>query len=182
MPINTLNTHAGGRQMLDRILYDAAFVKAQINSLKVAFPELVDDYEVLESAIDGETDFERVVEAITDQYLDALSMKGAIAERMEALEERSKRFTKKAETIRTLAFDLMQAANRPKVELPIATLSIRKGVSKVEIDDLMAIPQGFTRTEVIPLKTELKKALEAGEAIPGAHLEHGPDGLSVRTK
>lgn len=168
--------------MLDRILYDAAFVKAQINSLKVAFPELVDDYEVLESAIDGETDFERVVEAITDQYLDALSMKGAIAERMEALEERSKRFTKKAETIRTLAFDLMQAANRPKVELPIATLSIRKGVSKVEIDDLMAIPQGFTRTEVIPLKTELKKALEAGEAIPGAHLEHGPDGLSVRTK
>lgn len=168
--------------MLDRIVYDAAYVKSQINSLKVAFPELLDDYELLESAIDGETNFERVIEVITDEFLEALSMKGAIAERMEALDERSKRFTKKAETIRTLAFDLMQAANRPKVELPVATLSIRKGVSKVEIDDLTAIPQGFKRTEVIPLKTELKKALEAGEAIPGAHLEHGPEGLSVRTK
>ena len=168
--------------MLNRILYDAAFVKAQINALKVLYPELLDDYEVLESAIDGETDFDRVMEAVTDQYLEALSMKGAIADRMESLRERSDRFAKKADTIRSLAFDLMQAANRPKVELPIATLSIRKGVSKVEIDDLTAIPQGFKRIEVVPLKTELKKALEAGPDVPGAHLEHGPEGLSVRTK
>jgi hypothetical protein len=168
--------------MLNRIVYDAAYVKAQINSLKVAFPELESDYELLESAIDGETNFDRVIEVITDEFLEALSMKGAIADRMESLRERSDRYGKKAETIRTLAFDLMQAANRPKVELPVATLSIRKGVSKVEIDDLTAIPQGFKRTEVIPLKTELKKALEAGEAIPGARLQTGPDGLSVRTK
>jgi hypothetical protein len=167
---------------MTNILYDAAYVKSQINALKVAFPELEDDYELLESAIDGETDFERVVEVIAEEYLDALSMKGAIADRMESLKERSARFGKKAETIRSLAFDLMQAADRPKVELPIATLSIRKGVSSVVVDDVDALPQGFTRTEVVPLKTELKKALEAGEAIPGARLEIGPQGLSVRTK
>lgn len=168
--------------MLNRILYDAAFVKAQINSLKVAFPELLDDYEVLESAIDGETDFERVMEAVTDQYLDALSMKGAIADRMESLRERSDRYGKKAETIRSLAFDLMQAAERPKVELPVATLSIRKGVNSVVIEDLEAIPQGYRRVEVVPLKTEIKKALEKGDDIPGARLQTGPDGLSVKTK
>lgn len=167
---------------MTNILYDAAYVKSQINALKVAFPELEDDYELLESAIDGETDFERVVEVIAEEYLEALSMKGAIADRMESLKERSDRFGKKADTIRSLAFDLMQAADRPKVELPIATLSIRKGVSSVVVDDVDALPQGFTRTEVVPLKTELKKALEAGEAIPGARLEIGPQGLSVRTK
>lgn len=168
--------------MLDRIIYDAAYVKSQINALKVAFPELVDDYELLESAIDGETKFDRVIEVITDEFLEALSMKGAIADRIESLRERSDRYAKKAETIRTLAFDLMQAAERPKVELPVATLSVRNGVNSVVIEDLDAIPQGYRRTEVVPLKTEIKKALEAGEAIPGARLEQGPQGLSVRTK
>lgn len=167
---------------MHNLAYDVGYVKAQISSLKVAFPELADDYEVLESAIDGETDFDRVVEAITDQFLEALSMKGAIADRMESLKQRSDRYGKKAETIRSLAFDLMQAANRQKVELPVATLSIRKGVTSVVVDDVAQLPQGFTRTETVPLKTELKKALEAGEAIPGAHLETGPEGLSVRTK
>lgn len=168
--------------MLNKIIYDAAYVKQQINALKVAFPELESDYELLESAIDGETKFDRVIEVITDEFLEALSMKGAIAERMESLKERSDRFSRKAETIRTLAFDLMQAADRPKVELPVATLSIRKGVNSVIIEDATQLPQGFKRTEVVPLKTEIKKALEAGEAIPGARLEHGPEGLSVRTK
>lgn len=168
--------------MLDRILYDAAFVRAQINALKVAFPELLDDYELLESAIDGETNFDRVIEVITDQFLEALSMKGAIADRMESLRERSDRFGKKAESIRSLALDLMQAANRPKVELPIATLSLRKGVNSAVVDDVAQLPQGFTRTEVLPLKTEIKKALEAGQDVPGAHLETGPEGLSVRTR
>lgn len=168
--------------MLNRIIYDAAYVKSQISALKASFPELSEDYELLESAIDGETNFDRVIEVITDEFLEALSMKGAIADRMESLRERSDRYGKKAETIRSLAFDLMQAAERPKVELPVATLSIRKGVNSVVIEDLDAIPQGFTRTEVVPLKTELKKALEAGAAIPGARLQTGPDGLSVRTK
>lgn len=168
--------------MLDRIIYDAAFVKAQINALKVAFPELESDYELLESAIDGETDFERVVEYLTEEFLEALSMKGAIADRMASLEARSARYDKKAEGLRSLVFDLMQSASRPKVELPVATLSVRKGVSRVIVEDVAALPQGFTRTEVVPLKTEIKKSLEAGEAIPGARLETGPDGLSVRTK
>jgi hypothetical protein len=168
--------------MLDRIIYDAAYVKSQINQLKIAFPELLDDYEVLESAIDGETNFERVIEVITDEFLEALSMKGAIADRMESLRERSDRFGRKAESIRSLALDLMQAANRQKVELPIATLSLRKGVNSAVVDDVTQLPQGFTRTEVLPLKTEIKKALEAGQDVPGAHLEHGPEGLSVRTK
>lgn len=167
---------------MSSILYDAAYVKSQIASLRASFPELSEDYELLESAIDGETDFERVVEVITDEFLEALSMKGAIADRMESLKERSDRYGKKAETIRSLAFDLMQAADRPKVELPVATLSIRKGVDSVVIEDLDAIPQGYARTEKVALKTEIKKALAAGGAIPGARLETGTPGLSVRTK
>lgn len=168
--------------MLNKIIYDAAYVKQQINALKVAFPELESDYELLENAIDGETNFDRVIEVITDEFLEALSMKGAIADRIESLKERSERYSRKAETIRSLAFDLMQAADRPKVELPVATLSIRKGVNSVIVEDERQLPQGYFRIERVPLKPEIKKALEAGEAIPGARLERGPDGLSVRTK
>jgi hypothetical protein len=168
--------------MLNKIIYDAAYVKQQINALKVAFPELESDYELLESAIDGETDFERVVEYLTEEFLEALSMKGAIADRMTSLEARSDRYDKKAEGLRSLVFDLMQAAKRRTVELPVATLGIRAGVDSVVIEDEQQLPQGYFRTERLPLKSEIKKALRAGEAIPGARLETGPDGLSVRTK
>jgi hypothetical protein len=59
---------------------------------------------------------------------------------------------------------------------------MRRGVNSVVIEDERQLPQGYFRTERVALKPEIKKALEAGEAIPGARLERGPDGLSVRTK
>lgn len=167
---------------MHNLAYDAAYVKAQINSLKVAFPELVDDYELLESAIDGETNFDRVVETITDHFLEALSMRGAIADRVDALQERGKRYGRKAESLRSLALDLMQSANRPKVEFPVATLSIRKGMTSVIVDDADDLPQGYFRTERVALKQEIKKALEKGEYVPGARLVTGEPGLAVRTK
>jgi hypothetical protein len=73
----------------------------------------------------------------------------------------------------------MTAARQHKVKLPVATLSILAGRPGVVIDDVAALPQGFTRLE--PVKSAIKQSIENGEDVPGAHLEAGPDTVSIRT-
>jgi len=41
----------------------------------------------------------------------------------------------------------------------------------VEVDDLKAIPSDYTKTEIKPDKTAIKKALKAGEEINGVHIQ-----------
>lgn len=168
--------------MADRITVDAAFFMAHIDRLKTAFPELTEDAELLASTIEGETDFERVMERIVDRFLDAMSMKSATVERISDLSARGDRFGRQAEAMKALAFAMMNAAEQPTIRLPVATLSVRAGVASVVVDDIAELPQGFTKTETTPKKAEIKAALAAGETIPGAHLETGASSLSIRTK
>lgn len=67
--------------------------------------------------------------------------------------------------------DAMTAFDMPKVETPTLRLSLRKSTA-TEIDDLNAVPDRFkqTKVEVVAKKDEIKKAIQAGEAVEGAHL------------
>jgi hypothetical protein len=166
--------------MRSRIVLEANVVRTRIDALKASFPELEEDGELLASAVEGETDFEAVLEKVIEAFLDAATMKEAIASRTSALRERGERYDRRADAMRALAKDLMDAAGQPMVRLPIATLSIRDGSQSVSVVDERMLPQGyFTR---IPNKTAIKERLKAGEAIPGAELVTGEQTLSVRTK
>lgn len=168
--------------MADRLTISAAAVASNIDWLKVNYPEIAEDAELLADTIQGETDFERVLEQVIDQFLDAVSNKGALADRMSDMRARSDRFDAKAEAMRALAMMLMSAADATTVRLPIATVSLRNGPERLEITDVAELPQGFTKTEVTPLKAEIKTALKAGEAIPGARLIEGEPSITIRTK
>jgi hypothetical protein len=166
----------------DRIAVDAAFTTVHIQRLKEAYPELVEDADLLASTIEGETDFEHVLAAVTDAFLDASGMAEAAYGRADSAKERGDRFKRKADAMKTLAFGMMRAAEQKKVTLPEATISIAKGRTRVVVDDAEALPQGFFRLERVPLKTELADALNDNQAIPGARLEAGEPHLSIRTK
>lgn len=168
--------------MHSRLILDVSFTARQIERLKEQYPELAEDAELLADTIAGETEFEPVIERVTDEFLDAVAMKEAIASRMSALRERGDRYDRKADAMKGLALGMMEAANVPKVSLPAATLSIRKGGTSVVIDDAAELPQGFVRYEPTPLNAEIKAALQAGDAIPGARLQTGADSLAIRTK
>lgn len=57
-----------------------------------------------------------------------------------------------------------------KLEVGTFKCGYRKSES-VEVDDLTAIPSGYTKTEVKVDKIAIKKALKAGEEINGAHIQ-----------
>lgn len=57
-----------------------------------------------------------------------------------------------------------------KLEVGTFKCGYRKSES-VEVDDLKAIPSDYTKTEIKPDKTAIKKALKAGEEINGVHIQ-----------
>ena len=65
----------------------------------------------------------------------------------------------------------MQVFGHDKVENATMRLSLRH-TTATEVDDLDAIPSEFktTKVEVVADKTAIKKAIQSGEEVPGAHL------------
>lgn len=65
----------------------------------------------------------------------------------------------------------MVATGHDKVETPTMRLSLRR-TTATEVDDLDAVPAEFktTKVEVVADKTAIKKAIQSGEDVPGAHL------------
>ena len=65
----------------------------------------------------------------------------------------------------------MVATGHDKVETPTMRLSLRH-TTATEVDDLDAVPAEYktTKVEVVADKTAIKKAIQSGEDVPGAHL------------
>lgn len=169
--------------MNERFIYvDAQSVKAQIVDLLSVFPELADDEELKLDTLEGETELFAIASRALEARQSALSMAEAIKSRMADLNERKARFEKKSDAMKRLIQSLMEAAGQDKLVLPEASLSIRSGSESVNVTDLDALPQGYFKIERKADKAAIKKAILAGEEIPGAELVLGDDGLTIRTK
>lgn len=160
---------------------DAELVKAEIQRLKSAYPELADDADLLASTIEGETSFDRVMDKLAQVAIEARAMSDGLGTAIGSFKTRQQRFDKKAAAMRGMALALMEAAEQQKVVTPAATLWTRDGGTSVVVDDPNQLPQGYYSTERVPDKTAIKAALEKGDALPGAHLEYGNPSISIRT-
>ncbi len=161
---------------------DAQFVRTQIQALIAAYPELEEDATLLADMLDGETDLYRVLEKLLNERREAETMATAVKERETDLVERRKRFERKADGVKKIMLQLMEAAQQDKVTLTEATLSVTKPRTSVQVLDVDALPQGFFRNERKPLASEIKAALEGGDKVPGAELVLGNSGLMIRVK
>lgn len=65
----------------------------------------------------------------------------------------------------------MQVFGQDKVENATMRLSLRH-TTATEVDDIDQLPAEYktTKVEVVADKTAIKKAIQSGEAVPGAHL------------
>lgn len=65
----------------------------------------------------------------------------------------------------------MVQLDHPTVETPTMRLSLRHSTA-TEVDDLDQLPAEYktTKVEVVADKTAIKKAIQEGEDVPGAHL------------
>jgi hypothetical protein len=156
-------------------------VRKQIDRLRVTYPELNDDADLLLGMVEGSTSFERVIDMVLDAFLDRVTMREAITRRIETMEARAHRMDRGAEALRDLARSLVEAAGQTTVKRPLATLVLSKGRPKLELDEDFNA-QGYMRVKTEPMKADIAAALAAGSQIPGARLVEGEPTFSIRTK
>ena len=96
--------------------------------------------------------------------------------------ERKSMFDREIKELKIRIKQCLDVAGLKGLKTDHNTFTIRKGFVKVVIDDDKLIPDEFVdvATIVAPKKAEIKKALEDGADIPGAHLETGEPSLTVR--
>lgn len=156
-------------------------VRQQIQNLKVSNPEVLEDDETWLLALESETNVEELLTQIIRQIEDTKALVVGTKDRFEELKARKDRFESRVESLRSLAFKLMEAAELPKLELPEATLSIRSVPPSVMITDEEKLPDIACKFERKPDKTKIKELLASGW-VAGATMSNGRKSLSIRIK
>lgn len=159
-------------------------IRTQIEALKVAAPQCWDEGEeqLLADMLSAETDLTEFLTVVEDRRQHALTMAAALAQRIAEYEIRQKRYEVQEQQMRKLALSLLQQAGVPKVELPEATYSIRKGTPRVVVADEAAVPDDLCRIERKPDKTKIKEFINGGDLPNWAVREIGADSIAIRTK
>lgn len=162
---------------------DPAAIRLQVENLKLTHPDLVADDEAWLATLESETDFNEVLTTIVKRLDDTEALHSGTAERIQELTSRNERFAARIRTLRDLAFKIMQAADLPKVELPLATLSLRAGTQQLIGDaDPKSLPDELCKISRDLDRTKIKVALKTGVTVPGFQLTNGPPSLSIRIK
>lgn len=162
---------------------DPAYVRLQLDALRRNHPELLDDEEALELSIESETEakefLSRVVRAIQERQILCCGVNSYIGQ----LKEREDRYERAIDALRGLCRTVMDTAGLPKLELPSATLSLRKGQQKVIGNpDPGTLPNEFVRVKLEPNLTAIKEALQAGQDVPGCTLSNAEPSLAIRIR
>ena len=169
--------------MADRL--DPTFVRAQIELLRISHPGIWDDGDeiLLADMLEAQTGlYEFLITLMRRALVDDETVVRGTEAIMAEMKARRLRYELRIEAARTLAFKLMQQAYVRKIELPIATLSIRAGQPRVIITDEAALPEHCIRTKREPDKVAIKEQLAGGQAVPGATLSNSEPTLAVRVK
>ena len=170
--MNTLGTIRA--QERNNMLYELNDLLNQLESMELD-PETFQD--TLESM-----DFESQLADNSEWLAKAIKNRKA---RVELLKAEKKRITEEIEKENTwidkytnFMTDILNKAGLSRLDAGIFKYSFRKSVS-THITDENLIPQEYTKTTITLNKTEIKKAIQAGQEVPGAELVE-KKGLQIR--
>jgi len=163
---------------------DPHWVLQQIDQLYAMYPDLWEEpnEQLLADSLAGQTDLNEALTQIVNRIHDDEDRLDTIKIRIGKQRERHERIDRRVTAMRDLAFKLMQHANVPKIELALATLSVRAGTPKVVITDETALPESCIRTKREPDRVAIKDFLTSGVSVPGASLSNAEPGLTIKDR
>ncbi|AXC50032.1 hypothetical protein DRW48_10320 [Paracoccus suum] len=130
--------------------------------------------------LDGETDALDIADRLIRSVLRDETMSEAASVEAKQLQARAKRYADRAARGRQVIGELLDAMQVRKIERPRATVSRTAGRTHADIVDPDAVPTQLCQIKRQPDATAIRKALEAGEDVPGAVLARGSDSISMR--
>lgn len=167
--------------MSAHLYIDVQTVRAAIERLKLEFPELSEDAELLADMLEGSTDLHELLTRIVREEREAAAFSQALKAEEEALAGRRSRFTKRQEMSRAMIQSLMETASQTKLVLPTATISMSAGRKACQITDEALLPDEYVKVSRTPKRQEITMALAQGKDISGAYLRNSPPHLTIRT-
>lgn len=141
------------------------------------------DEDATVDAIEGETNLIEAITLAVDRISEIEALEDATKARLDALKSRKDRLSRQGENIRTALASALGTAGLKKLELPIATISMRPVPPKAQIVSEADIPSNFWKPQ--DPKLDLKAigdALKAKTDVPGAILSNGYDTVALRWK
>lgn len=138
------------------------------------------DPETFWDTLDGETNALDIADALIAKRGEAKALAAAAKAQADELAARASRIAERSRACDAALLTLLRAAGEKRLERPGATISRRSGSVRVVIDDETDVPTQLCKIVQTPDKTAIKKQIDAGETVPGARLERGPDGVTVR--
>lgn len=158
----------------------------QLYKLADDFARLADDDlppEMIADTLEGmQGAFEDKLEGMIQFIKNEQAYSAALREEEKRLAERRKVADNRVDRLKEYIALCMEKGGIKKVRAGLQEVSTRKGVNSVEVSDSELLPDDLVdyRTETLPIKSEIKKRLEAGELIPGASLKTGRPSLIIK--
>lgn len=166
--------------MSDRYLsVDAGRVRFEIDRLMEAFPALAEDDQLRADMIEGEVGIETVMTRIYRSLREDEAMAEGAKALKDDLAARQKRYEARVASKKALAMAILDAADLPKLTLPVATFSVQDGKVRTVVDNVDELAQGFYQTVRQAKTDEIRAALMKGAEVPGARLEIGDAFLRI---
>ena len=159
--------------------FDPRLIETVAAELRDMLGEDFDEDAFLDT-LDGETDALDVADALIAGMQNAEALAAAAKAQADAIKARADRLKDRSMAYKGRMLTLLNAIGQKKLERPAATISRRTGSLSVQITDEASVPSQLCKIVQTPDKTAIKKQLEAGEDVPGAALERGADGVTVR--
>lgn len=131
---------------------------------------LDDDVNVASALATVEGELEDKLESIAKMIKNLDATAKAIGDEEKRLKARKMATKNRIDDIKRYVKENLEAMGKDKVEAGIFKWSLQFGPGRVEITDETKIPEEFFVTEIKPLKTEIKKAIESGEITEGAEI------------
>jgi len=137
---------------------------------------------VLKAALDSIEDaVENKAQAIIVMAKEWEAEAAALKEEEGRLSKRRKALENRAERIKGYLLVQLVAAGLSKLRTKLFSITVNKPKSRVVVGDASMLPPEFLRVkDPEPDKNAIKKALEEGRQVPGAHIEEGDHSLTVR--
>lgn len=106
----------------------------------------------------------------------------AIDAEIERLKSRKQVIVNRKQQLRDYLLHNMEASGIQKIECPLFTATLRKGIESVEIEDQSKLPDEFVTVEVVtkPDKNAIKAALKSGQEVSGASLKRGATTIIIK--
>lgn len=157
---------------------DARIAAADARRIRDAVLEAYpDDDDLLAGMLEGETDVFETASKLLDAIAEADGMADAIRARVADLSARRKRMEDRASRYEAALQAILDATGLRKLELPEATVSLRRVAPKPLVNDLDALPDTLVRVKREPDLTAIRAADYHG---PGVEWTNGGETISVR--